>query len=140
MSVYFCKIFYGAHLNKFAITKQLTRSNILNEREHILSTVEQYVDNSLYHRKHNILNPLKEYFEKTPIIKNFLAELGLTEDQYYNALSISSDSESQIHIKGSTNACSVNNFFTEGLQSWKTNIDIQPVFNHGIAVTYMCTI
>ena len=51
-----------------------------------------------------------------------------------------SDSDSQIHIKRAPNVCSVNKVFTEGLQSWKTNIDIQPVFNHGIAVTYMCTI
>ena len=26
----------------------------------------------------------------------------------------------------------------EGLQAWKTNTDIQPVFNHHKAVTYMC--
>ena len=29
-------------------------------------------------------------------------------------------------------------FFSEGLQAWQANIDIQPVFNHCKAVTYMC--
>ena len=35
----------------------------------------------------------------------------------------------------------MNNFFTEGLQVWRENIDtidIQPVFNHYKAITYMC--
>ena len=81
-------------------------------------------------RKHNILNPLNKDFEETPSIKSILAELGLTEDQYYNALSISNDSDFQIHIKRAPNACFVNSILTEGLQAWKANIDIQPVFNH----------
>ena len=53
-------------------------------------------------------------------------------------MSISSDSDFQIHLKRKPNACFINNFFVEGLQVWKANIDIQPVFNHYKAVTYMC--
>ena len=58
-----------------------------------MSTVKQYIDNNLDPRKPNILNPLKEDFEETLNIKSVLAELGLTENQYYNALSTSSDSD-----------------------------------------------
>ena len=54
------------------------------------------------------------------------------------ALSISSDDEFQINLKRETNACFINGYFVEGLQAWKANIDIQPVFNHYKAVTYMC--
>ena len=104
-----------------------------------MSTVKQHIDNNLDPGKHDILNPLKEDFEETPSIKSIFAELGIAEDQYYNALSISSDSDFQVHIKREPNACFVNNFFTEGLQAWKANIDTQPVFNHYKAVTYMCT-
>ena len=32
----------------------------------------------------------------------------------------------------------IDNYFTEGLFAWKANIDIQPVFNHYKAATYMC--
>ena len=59
-------------------------------------------------------------------------------EQYCNALFTSSDSDFQIHIERAQNACFVNNFFTDRLQAWKTNIDIQPVFNHDKPVTYMC--
>ena len=70
-------------------------------KENILSTVKQYID-SLDLRKHSILNLLED-FEETPSIKNILTELGLTEEQYYNPLSISSGSDFQIHIKRATN-------------------------------------
>ena len=42
-----------------------------------------------------------------------------------------------MHLKRQPNACFINNFFSEGLQAWKANIDIQPVFNHYKAVTCM---
>ena len=51
---------------------------------------------------------------------------------------MSSDSDFQIHLKRQPNVCFINNFFSEGLQAWQANIDIQPVFNHYKAVTYMC--
>ena len=52
-------------------------------------------------------------------------------------MSIFSDEYFQIHLKRERNACFANNYFTEGLIAWKANIDIQPVFNHYKAVTYM---
>ena len=52
-------------------------------------------------------------------------ELNITEKEYYNALSISSDSDFQIHIKHEPNDCFIS-FFIEGLQAWKVNIDTQP--------------
>ena len=59
-------------------------------------------------------------------------------EQRGSALSIPSDSDFQIHLKRKPNACFINNFFSEGLQAWQANIDIQPVFHHYKAVTYMC--
>ena len=54
------------------------KSNILNEREHISSTVNQYIDNSLDPRKYNIFDLLQQNFEEISSIKNILTELGLT--------------------------------------------------------------
>ena len=113
------------------------KNNILNERDRILRNVKEYIDN-LNPKKRNILNPLKENYEKVPNIANILKELNLTEDQCYDALSISNDSDFQIHLKRQPNACFINNFFEEGLQAWQANIDIQLVLNHYKAVTYMC--
>ena len=112
------------------------KNSILNERERILKTVKQYIDSNLDPRRKNILNPFKENFEEVSSI-HILMELNITEEEYYNALSISSDSDFQIHIKREPNACFISNFFIEKLQAWKANIDIQPVVNHYKAVTYM---
>ena len=61
-----------------------------------------------------------------------MVELKILELDYFEALSISSEDEFQVHLKREPN------YFVEGLQSWKTNIDIQLLFNHCKAVTYMC--
>ena len=110
----------------------------MNEGNRILGNVKEYAGNSLNPRKHNILNPLKENYEKVPNIPDILKELNLTKDQYYDALSISNDSDFQIHLKHQLNACFINTFFEEGLQGWQANIDMQPVFLHDKAVTYKC--
>ena len=52
-------------------------------------------------------------------------------------MSISSDIDFQISLKRMPNACFINNYFMEGLKSWKTSIDIQAVFNHYKAFAYM---
>ena len=69
------------------------KNSILNERERILKTVKQHIDSNLDPRRKNILNPFKENFEEVPSIQNILTELSITEEEYYNALSISSDSD-----------------------------------------------
>ena len=60
---------------------EVEKNNILNEKEHILSTLKHNIDNNFDPKKYNILNALKEDFEKTPSTKNILAELGLAEQQ-----------------------------------------------------------
>ena len=93
------------------------KSNILNEREHISSTVNQYIDNSLDPRKYNIFNLLQQNFEEISSTKNILTELGLTEEQYYNTLLISSDSDLQTDIRRALYTCFINKFLSERLQT-----------------------
>ena len=59
---------------------------LLNERDRVLGNVRKYIDNNLNPKKRNILNLLKENYEKVPNIQYILKELNLTEDQYYDAL------------------------------------------------------
>ena len=114
------------------------KSAVLIRRNRLLSKVQNYVDMYLDPRKVNILDPDKPNFERPKNIPDILKELEISENDYYNALSISTDSDFQIHFKRQTNSCFVNNYFSEGLMAWKANIDIQPVINHYKAVAYMC--
>lgn len=81
---------------------------------------------------------MKENFEQVSSINGILSQLCLTEDKYYKCLSISSDSDCQIHLKRDPNTCFINNYLKGGLLSWKVNINIQPVFPRYKAVSYMC--
>ena len=108
------------------------------KRDDILCSVKKYIDENLNPKKQNILDPRKENFVVVPTIFEILQQLNITPENYYNALSISSGNDFQIHLKRQPNECFINNYFVEGLQAWKANIDIQPVFNYYKAVTYMC--
>ena len=54
-----------------------------------------------------------------------MEEIKILELDYYEALSISSDDDFQIHFKREPSACFINSHFVEGLQAWEANIDIK---------------
>ena len=56
-----------------------------------------------------------------------------------NALKFFDDNGFQLDLWRSTNSSFVNNNFDIGLLAWEANIDIQPVFDHYKAVTYICS-
>ena len=53
-----------------------------------------------------------------------MEKLKILELDYFEALSISSHDDFQIHLKIETNACFLNSYFVEGQQAWKVSIDI----------------
>ena len=97
-----------------------------------------YIDKYLFPRKRNVIDPSKDNFEEPETIPQILNRLDLTEEEYYNALSISKDTDFGIHLRRPLNSCFVNNYFAEGLHAWEANMNIQPVFNHYKAITYLC--
>ena len=59
------------------------------------------------------------------------------EENYYWALSISTDSYYQIHFKREADSCFVNNYSPVLLKAWQANIDLQPVFSYYERISYM---
>ena len=74
---------------------------------------EVYINEKLDPRKVNILNQRNADYKKVLSITDMLCELGITEDEYYNALSISSNEYFQIHLKREPNACFINNYLNK---------------------------
>ena len=111
---------------------------ILQKRMKVLDKVKSYIDEFLFPKKRNIIDPTKDNYEEPETISEILNKLELTEEEYYNALSISRDNDHEIHLKRPPNSCFVNNYFAEGLRAWEANMDVQPVFNQNKAVTYIC--
>ena len=106
-------------------------------RNTILKKVKDYINNELNTSKKNFLDKTKDHYVELKSIEEILSLLEISSKGYKEALSISDDSDFQIHYKRAPNSCFVNNYFCDGLMAWEANMDIQPVFNQYKAVAYM---
>ena len=70
---------------------------------------------------------------------DIFASLGITQEQYYAALSMSPDSDYDLHLKRPLDSCFINNYFVARIQGFAANVDLQPVFNHYKCITYICS-
>ena len=104
------------------------KTSILTRRREILGLVKQKID--------EVLNPSKESYDDTLTETDILNSIGITEDEYCWALSISQDSR---HLKRPVDNCFINNYFPAGIKGFAANVDLQPVFNHYKCITYVCS-
>ena len=127
-----CRFHFGKYFtNRTIIASPLSdnldideKNQILEKGKSILDKVKEHIDEYLFPKKHNVIDPSKDNFEEPETIPQILNKLDLTEEEYYNALSISKDSDFDIHLKRPPNSCFVNNYFAEGLRAWEANMDI----------------
>ena len=135
-----CRFNFGHFFTKKTIvTKPLSqelhenlRAAKLKEREDILSKVKVFID--------EVLNPAKaEKYKPDLTFEQILDSLDITEEQYYEALSISVSNDHEIHLKRSPDSCFINNYSPTVLTAWQANIDIQPVFDYYKCVIYLCS-
>ena len=107
------------------------RITTLKMRGEILASVKEKID--------SVLNPFNQDYNPNLSEAEVLSSLGISVQQYYRALSISPDSDYDLHLKRPTDSCFVNNYFIAGLKGFQANVDLQPVFNHYKCITYVCS-
>ena len=107
----------------------LEDSKILAKRTNISSKVKQYID--------EFLNPGKASSVDNLTVDETLKFLNIAKVDYNDALSISPASDFEIHLRRTPNSCFINNYNLIMLKVWRTNMDLQPVFNCNKAVSYM---
>ena len=112
---------------------------ILQQRKLVLNSIKKYIDTHLNPKTNNLYFPMQSHYQTDKSITTILQELEVSEDEYYKALSISSDSAFQIHFKRDPKSCFINNYFKDGLMAWEANLDIQLVLDYYKVVSYMCT-
>ena len=76
----------------------------LQKRNQILNKVKDYIDTNLDPRKVNIFEHEKPNFLKPKEISDILQDLNIVEADNYNALSVSTDSDFQVHFKRHSNS------------------------------------
>ena len=69
---------------------------------------------------------------------DILKSIGITDDEYCWTISISPDSDFELHLKRPVDSCFINNYFVAGIMGFPANLDLQPVFNHYKCITYVC--
>ena len=89
---------------------QVDKFGILSKRNNILGQVKKYIDNNL--------DPDSKSFSNDLSIQEILSSMGITEDDYYWALSISPDNDYEINLKRSRGSCFVNNYNPVLLKAW----------------------
>lgn len=105
------------------------KTNILGKRE----TLALAKDNIDY-----VLNPSEPNYDSTVTETDVFNSTGITEDQYYLVLSISPDSDYELHLQRPIDNCFIINYFIAGLR-FAANVDLQPVFNHHKCIIYLCS-
>ena len=86
-----------------------------------------------------MLNPRKsEDYDPNLTQTDIFSSLGITEE-CHNALSISPNSDYELHLKRPLDSCFINNYFVAGMKGFAANVDLQPVFNHYKCITYVCS-
>ena len=71
----------------------MRQKKVMCKRDDILCSVKKYIDENLNPKKQSILDPKIENFVVVPTVSVILQQLDITPEDYYNALSISSDND-----------------------------------------------
>ena len=110
---------------------ETNKTNLLQKRKEILSLVKQEID--------HFLDPSKSSYNSTLTEHDIFNSVGITEEQYYSALSVSPDSNYELQLKRPVDSCFINNYFMAGIKGFEANVDLQPVFDHYKCITYICS-
>ena len=133
-----CRYYYGRFFTKETIIAIPLANNLsleeksfaITNRNNILSKVKCYID--------EFLDPSKPNYESNETIESILLRLGISDENYYQTLSLSSSTDYELHLKRPPNSCFINNYNPVMLLAWKASMDLRPVFNYYKAISYMC--
>ena len=69
-------------------------------RKALLKKAKKYTDDNPNPAKVNVIDPTKDNFTQPLSIQEILDELEISKDDYYKALSVSKNDDSELHLKG----------------------------------------
>ena len=121
-----CRFSYGQFFTEKTIIAKPLDFELTNDekqedlawRKTLLKKVRKYIDDNLNPAKVNAIDTTKDNFTQPLSIQEILDELEISKDDYYKALSVSKNEDSELHLKRLSNSCFVNYYFDVGLKSW----------------------
>jgi hypothetical protein len=85
----------------------------IDRQKKILTLVKEKID--------KVLNPSKPDYDPSLTEADIFSSVGISEEQHYWALSSSSDSAYELHLKRPIDSCFINNYFVAGLKGFAAN-------------------
>ena len=107
------------------------KTSTIERQKEILRLVKVKID--------EVLNPSKANYDPTLTEADIFKSVNITEEQYYWALSVSTDSDYELHLKRPIDSCFINNDFIAGIKGFRAIVDLQPVCNRYKCITYVCS-
>ena len=135
-----CRFNFGQFFTKRTIIAEPLSDDLGDELKQPILKKQKEILTSVKEKINTVLNPSKsEDYDPNLTETDIFSSLGITEEEYYNALSISPDSDYDLHLKRPLDSCFINNYFVAGIKGFAANVDLQPVFNHYKCITYVCS-
>ena len=135
-----CRFNFGQFFTNRTIIAEPLSDDLGDELKQPILKKQKEILTSVKKKKNTVLNPSKsEDYDPNLTETDIFSSLGITEEEYYNALSISPDSDYDLHLKRPLDSCFINNYFVAGIKGFSANVDLQPVFNHYKCITYVCS-
>lgn len=135
-----CRFNFGQFFTNRTIIAEPLPDDIADELKQPILEKQKEILTSVKEKINSVLNPSKpEDYDPNLTEGNNFNSLGITQEEYYNALSISPDSDYDLHLKRPLDSCFINNYFVAGIKGFAANVDLQPVFNHYKCITYVCS-
>ena len=132
-----CRFNFGQFFTNRTIIAEPLPDDIADELKQPILEKQKEILTSVKEKINSVLNSSKpEDYDPNLTEADIFNSLGITQEEYYNALSNSPDSD--LHLKRPLDSCFINNF-AAGIKGFAANVDLQPVFNHYKCITYVCS-
>ena len=131
-----CRFNFGQFSTNRTITAEPLPDDIADELKQPILERQKEILTSVKEKINSVLNSSEpEDYDPNLTEADIFNSLGITQEEYYNALSNSPDSD--LHLKRPLDSCFINNYFVAGIKGFAANVDLQPVFNHYKCITYV---
>ena len=131
-----CRFNFGQFFTNRTIIAEPLPDDIADELKQPILEKQKEILTSVKEKINSVLNSSEpEDYDPNLTEADIFNSLGITQEEYYNALSNSPDSD--LHLKRPLDSCFINNYFVAGIKGFAANVDLQPVFNHYKCITYV---
>ena len=131
-----CRFNFGQFFTNRTIIAEPLPDDIADELKQPILERQKEILTSVKEKINSVLNSSEpEDYDPNLTEADIFNSLGITQEEYYNALSNSPDSD--LHLKRPLDSCFINNYFVAGIKGFAANVDLQPVFNHYKCITYV---